>query len=80
MGRRGPVAVTVGSDPFRAVPPLDAAARSAVSGVDIALLPTCPPTPATLRLARHFEEPLSAHRRARLTQCHDVLMHPRFRL
>jgi hypothetical protein len=78
MDRRAPLSVTVGSDPFRAVPPLDAAARAAVGDVHLALLPTCPPTPANLKLVAHFAEPLSRHRRMRLTPCHDVFLHPRF--
>lgn len=79
MGRRAPLAVTVGADPFRAVPPLDADARKAVGDVDLALLPTCPPTPANLKLAQHFAEPLSQHLRMQLTPCHDVFLHPRFK-
>jgi hypothetical protein len=78
MGRRAPASVTVGSDPYRAVPPLDAATRKAVGSVDLALLLVCPPTPASMKLERHFAEPLSQHRRVRLTQCYDGFLHPRF--
>jgi hypothetical protein len=78
MGRKAPVSITVGSDPFRAVPPLDAATRAAVGAVDLALVPTCPPTPANLKLVAHFAEPLARHRRVQLTPCHDALLHPRF--
>jgi hypothetical protein len=79
MGRRAPVSITVGSDPFRAVPPLDAETRKSVGAVDLALLPTCPPTPANLKLANHFAEPLARHVRLRLTQCYDGFLHPRFK-
>lgn len=78
MGRRAPVNITVGSDPYRAVPPLDEATRKAVGGTDLALLPTCPPTPANLKLAAHFAEPLARHRRLQLTPCYDAFLHPRF--
>lgn len=79
MGRRAPAGITVGADPFRAVPPLDATAREAVGAVDLALLPTCPPTPAKLKLASHFAEPLAGHVRVRLTPCYDGFLHPRFK-
>jgi hypothetical protein len=49
-----------------------------VGGVDLVLLPLCPPTPATRKLAGHFTEPLAQHRRVRLTPCYDALLHPRF--
>ncbi len=79
MGRRAPTNLAVGADPFRAVPPLDAATRTSVGAVDLALLPTCPPTPANLKLAQHFSEPLARHVRVRLTECYDAFLHPRFR-
>jgi hypothetical protein len=78
MGRQAPRAVTVGADPYRAVPPLDAAARASVSATDLVLMPTCPPTPAVSQLARHFAEPLDRHRRVRLTQCYDAFLNPTF--
>jgi hypothetical protein len=79
MGRRAPTSITVGADPFRAVPPLDADTRKTVAAVDLVLLPTCPPTPANLKLELHFAEPLARHTRARLTPCYDVFIHSRFK-
>jgi hypothetical protein len=79
MGRRAPVSLAVASDPFRALPPLDAATRASVGAVDLVLVPTCPPTPANNKLERHFAEPIALHLRQRLTQCHDVYLHPRFK-
>ncbi|MGL5115510.1 MAG: hypothetical protein ACRC7C_09320 [Beijerinckiaceae bacterium] len=79
MGRRAPLAITVGADPYRAVPPLDAEARKAVGALDLALMPTCPPTPANLKLAGHFAEPLAQHLRVRLTECYDGFLHPKYK-
>lgn len=79
MNRRAPRLITVGADPYRAVPPLDAGARASVAAADLVLLPTCPPTPAVSKLADHFSEPLAQHRRIGLTPCYDALLHPKFR-
>lgn len=78
MDRQAPLAITIGADPFRAVPPPDAEVERAVATVDIALMPTCPPTPANAALLNLYAPALSSHRRITLDDCYDAFIHPRF--
>ncbi|WP_062011584.1 hypothetical protein [Aureimonas sp. AU4] len=61
--------IAIGADPFRAVPPLDAAARAAVEAADLVLYPRCPVTNANMSLRRLYEPALSRHRLVDLSPC-----------
>ncbi|WP_299936434.1 hypothetical protein [uncultured Nitratireductor sp.] len=78
MERKAPLHITVGADPFRAVAAPDADVERAVSSVDIALMPTCPPTDANARLLALFAGGLSNHQRIKLDDCYDAFIHPKF--
>ncbi|KQV34471.1 hypothetical protein ASE37_15725 [Rhizobium sp. Root268] len=75
MDRRAPHAITIGADPFRAVPPPDDKVAAAVAAVDLALLPTCPPTTGRAALLRLYEPFLKqGHTRIQLTGCYDAFV------
>ncbi len=75
MDRHAPKHVAIGADPYRAVPPPDQRVHDAVSAVDLALYPTCPPTMARLKLLKLYEPALAAgHRRITLTPCFDAFV------
>lgn len=75
MDRRAPHAITIGADPFRAVPPPDDKVAAAVGAVDLALLPTCPPTTARWALLGLYEPFLrQGHTRIKLTACYDAFV------
>ena len=75
MDRHAPKYVAIGADPYRAVPPPDQRVHDAVSAVDLALYPTCPPTMARLKLLKLYEPALAAgHRRITLTPCFDAFV------
>lgn len=75
MDRRAPHAITIGADPFRAVPPPDDKVAKAVASVDLALLPTCPPTTGRAALLRLYEPFLKqGHTRIQLTACYDAFV------
>ena len=78
MDREAPLHITVGADPFRAVPTPDSDVQRAVSAVDIALMPTCPPTNANSRLLALYSDGLSNHRRIKLDECYDAFVSPKF--
>jgi hypothetical protein len=75
MDRRAPHAIAIGADPFRAVPPPDDKVGAAVAAVDLALLPTCPPTTARWSLLGLYEPFLKqGHTRIKLTSCYDAFV------
>ncbi|CAN7498718.1 hypothetical protein [Pararhizobium sp. LjRoot238] len=75
MDRHAPKYIAIGADPYRAVPPPDQRVLEAVSAVDLALYPTCPPTMARLKLLKLYEPALAAgHRRITLTPCFDAFV------
>lgn len=75
MDRHAPKYITIGADPYRAVPPPDQRVRDAVAAVDLALYPTCPPTTARLKLLELYEPILAAgHSRITLTPCFDAFV------
>ncbi|WP_083637304.1 hypothetical protein [Pararhizobium arenae] len=75
MDRRAPHAIAIGADPFRAVPPPDDKVAAAVAAVDLALLPTCPPTTARWSLLGLYEPFLKqGHTRIKLTSCYDAFV------
>ncbi|MDQ0320417.1 hypothetical protein QO002_002555 [Pararhizobium capsulatum DSM 1112] len=75
MDRQAPHAITIGADPFRAVPPPNEKVAKAVAAVDIALLPTCPPTTARRALLGLYEPFLKDdHTRIQLTPCYDAFV------
>jgi hypothetical protein len=75
MDRHAPKYVAIGADPYRAVPPPDQRVYDAVSAVDLALYPTCPPTMARLKLLKLYEPALAVgHRRITLTPCFDAFV------
>ncbi len=76
MQRSAPRHIAIGADPSRTVPPPDDETLSVVSSIDIALLPTCPPTSANADLLAIYAEALARHRRIELTSCFDAFVHP----
>ncbi|EBW2353184.1 hypothetical protein C9W97_24875 [Salmonella enterica subsp. enterica serovar Enteritidis] len=78
MDRTAPRYIAIGADPFRAVPPPESDEEQAVADVDIALLPTCPPTTANVALSRLYAKPLANHKRIQLTPCYDAFVNPKF--
>jgi hypothetical protein len=61
--------IAIGADPFRAVPPLDAATKAAVEQADLVLYPRCPVTNANMSLRRIYEPALTGHRLIELSPC-----------
>ncbi|HEV7305164.1 hypothetical protein [Ensifer sp.] len=75
MDRSAPHHVAIGADPFRAVPPPDAAVRAAIGAVDIALVPTCPVTNVNRTLLSLYLPSLEPnHDRIALTTCFDAFI------
>lgn len=75
MDRHAPKRVAIGADPFRAIPPPDAKVRAAVAALDIALMPTCPPTNVNRTLLALYLPSLEAgHTRITLTPCYDAFV------
>jgi hypothetical protein len=77
MDRAAPRHIAIGADPTRAVPQPGSREADAVGDVDLALMPTCPPTTANEMLWRLYEPMLAGHRRIALTPCYDAFVHPR---
>lgn len=78
MDRRAPLHLTVGNDPFRAVPKPESREIAAVAAADLVLMPTCPVTNANLALEKIYAAGLTKHRRMKLDQCFDAFIHPKF--
>jgi hypothetical protein len=76
MNRQAPLHLTVGADPFRAVPPAGSAELSAVEAADLVLVPTCPVTSANLALEKIYASGLTKHRRMKLDACFEAYVHP----
>lgn len=75
MDRHAPEHIAIGADPTRSVPAADQSVIDAVSAVDIALYPTCPPTLGRLKLLELYEPILEAgHTRITLTPCYDAFL------
>jgi hypothetical protein len=72
MDRSGVRHVTIGADPFRAVPPPDEDVIAAVGQADLALRPTCPITTSNTRLEEFYAPMLVSHERITLTPCFDA--------
>lgn len=72
MDRSGVQHVTIGADPFRAVPPPDEDVIAAVGEADLALRPTCPITTSNTRLEELYAPMLRSHERITLTPCFDA--------
>ena len=75
MDRQAPLHLTVGADPFRAVPKAGSAELLAVEAADLVLVPTCPVTSANLVLERIYAAGLTKHRRIKLDDCFDAYVH-----
>ena len=78
MDRHAPLYLTVGKDPFRAVPLPKSKEIAAVTEADLVLIPTCPVTRANLALEKIYAAGLTKHHRIKLDQCFDALVHPKF--
>lgn len=75
MKLNAPKHIAIGADPSRAVPPPDDTVVSAVSAVDIALLPTCPLTTNVADLLSLYQPMLTPnHSRITLTPCFDAFV------
>ncbi|PZN99113.1 MAG: hypothetical protein DCF30_12515 [Hyphomicrobiales bacterium] len=69
MGRTGVRHITIGADPFRAVPEPDGEALAAVAAADLVLLPQCPVTVANQRLHKVYAPALGGRREIALGAC-----------
>lgn len=69
MGRTGVRHITIGADPFRAVPEPDGAALAAVAAADLVLLPHCPVTVANEALRKVYAPALVGRREIALGRC-----------
>ncbi len=75
MDRHAPKYIAIGADPYRAVPAPGERVNEAISTVDVALYPTCPPTTARLKLLSLYEPALAKnHSRITLTPCFDAFV------
>jgi hypothetical protein len=72
MDRQAPLHLTVGADPFRAVPQAGSAELSAVEAADLVLVPTCPVTSANLALEKIYAGGLTKHHRIKLDECFEA--------
>ena len=61
--------IAIGADPSRAVPAPDAETIAAVRETDLILYPTCPVTPANMRLRTIYEAGLVGHHPVPLSPC-----------
>jgi hypothetical protein len=78
MKREAPRHISIGADPFRTVPSPGPEARMAVSGTDLVLYPKCPSTLSNVKLYAIYAEALDDHRRIRLNDCYEALVHRKF--
>ena len=69
LDRRVPRHIAIGADPSRAVPAPDAETIAAVRETDLILYPTCPVTPANMRLRTIYEAGLVGHHPVQLSPC-----------
>ncbi|MEM0899011.1 MAG: hypothetical protein AAGI92_03570 [Pseudomonadota bacterium] len=76
LDKQAPLHITIGADPFRAVPSPDEETMDAVRRTDLVLVPTCPFSLNVKALFDIYREALDEHQRVSLTSCHDALMHP----
>jgi hypothetical protein len=76
MDRQAPLHLTVGADPFRAVPPAGSSELAAVAAADLVLFPTCPVTTSNLALTQIYARGLEKHSRIKLDDCFDAFVHP----
>jgi len=76
LNKKGAEYVSIGADPNRAVPELDAKTRDAVAKTDLVLAPTCPVQHARKVLFEHYASALTAHTRISLTPCYDAYILP----
>jgi hypothetical protein len=75
MDREAPRSIAIGADPTRAVPEPGPDEIAAISGVDLALLPTCPVTPMQRDLLALYGPALeTTHVRVALTPCFDAFI------
>ncbi|MCW4114074.1 hypothetical protein NPA31_003730 [Aurantimonas sp. MSK8Z-1] len=71
MQRHAPLHIAIGADPFRAVPPPDAAVLDAVRAADLVLYPKCPVTTANDALLALYRPALAGRTRVELSPCWD---------
>lgn len=76
LNKKGAEFVSIGADPNRAVPDLDAKTRDAVARTDLVLAPTCPVQHARKVLFEHYQSALTGHERITLTPCFDAYILP----
>jgi hypothetical protein len=76
MDRQAPKQLTVGADPFRAVPPPGPREIAAIEAADLVLFPTCPVTTSNLALTKIYADGLKKHGRIKLDDCFDAYVHP----
>lgn len=69
LDRQAPRHIAIGADPSRAVPAPGPETIAAVQAADLILYPTCPVTPANMRLRTIYEAGLVGHRPVALSPC-----------
>lgn len=79
LGMKGADHVSIGADPNRAVPELDAKTRDAVAKTDLVLAPGCPVHYARKALFDHYASALTGHVKIALTPCYDAYILPAVR-
>ncbi|MEN0001466.1 MAG: hypothetical protein AAF940_11335 [Pseudomonadota bacterium] len=77
LNKQAPRHITIGADPYRAVPPPDADVLQSIGDTDIVLEPQCPYADNVRELYAIYEEALQAHRKVRLNACYIAYVHPR---
>ncbi|WP_110748823.1 hypothetical protein [Phyllobacterium leguminum] len=76
LDRDAPRHIQIGADPFRTVPPPDAAAKAAIAETDAVLVPHCPLTTGRRELQRIYAGALEGKQKVKLNDCWDMLLRP----
>lgn len=77
LDKEAPRHITIGADPFRAVPAPDADVIASVRQTDIVLEPQCPYRDNARELGVIYADALAGHIKVRLTDCYQAFVHPR---
>jgi hypothetical protein len=76
LDRDAPRHIQIGADPFRTVPPPDAASKEAIAKTDAVLVPHCPDTTGRIALQHIYADALKGRQKVKLNDCWDMLLRP----
>ncbi|WP_139802552.1 hypothetical protein [Aurantimonas sp. 22II-16-19i] len=76
LERRAPRYVSIGADPFRTIPPLDARTTRSLEETDLVLWPRCIETVANRRIRAIYAAGLAGRRTIALSPCWDGFVRP----